>query len=116
MRRVVTAFLATILVALSGTSFSQQSKAGGSTTSDGATIATAIVLDESDDEAAIAAESAWLKEHYPGCNMVSQGLLMEKGRYYDVIEITTASNETVKTYFDITKSFEALKNIFGKPN
>ncbi len=41
---------------------------------------------------------------------------MEKGRYYDVIEITTASNETVKTYFDITKSFEALKNIFGKPN
>jgi hypothetical protein len=99
-----------------GVTVAQQSSSPASATSSGTTVAAAIVLSETDDGAAIKAEDSWLGQHYPGYIKVGQALLNQHGRFYDAIEITTASHETAKIYFDITKSQDALVNMFLKSN
>lgn len=108
MRYVMTVLLAAVLMALWGSGMARQANTG----SKGLTLDSAIVLDQTDDEAAIRAEDAWLVQHYPGCRKVGQALLNENGRFYDEIKIITASHESRKIYFDITKSQEALMNLF----
>ena len=116
MRNLLAVVVAAALVASCGASFAQSQVASASAASSGATIATAIVLTQTDDDAAIKAEDAWLGEHYPGYTKVGQALLNEHGHFYDAIEITTASHVTTKVYFDITKSQDALTNMFLKSN
>ena len=112
MRHLSTALLATIFALSCEASFAQQANALASSESTGTSIATAILIDESDDAEAIKAENAWLAQHFPGYAKDGQSLIDEHERHYDEIDITTASNEHKKVYFDITKSFDALTNLF----
>lgn len=108
MRCVVAVLLAAALMAPSGRTLARPVNTGPK----GLTPATAIVLEQTDDEAAIRAEDAWLVRHYPGCKKVGQALLNQNGRFYDAIRITTAAHESRTIYFDITRSQEALMNLF----
>ncbi len=84
----------------------------GRTAPDGLTIGTAIVIHVSDDAAAVKAEDVWLAQHYPGGRKLGQALLNSHGRFYDAIDITTASHQSKKIYFDITRSQHALIDMF----
>lgn len=116
MRYVLTISLAFTLAAFGGEGLAQGASPPDITKSSGTTVATAIVLSETDDDTAVKAEDAWLSQNYSGYKKVSQALLNPHGHYYDVIEITTASQETKKIYFDITKSQNALMDMFQKSN
>lgn len=108
--------VAAALVVLCSASVAQQPSAPASSASSGAAIASAVVLNETEDGAAIRAEDAWLGQHYPGYTKVGQALLNQHGRFYDAIEITTSAGAKTKVYFDITKSQDALTNMFLKSN
>ncbi|WP_350016252.1 hypothetical protein ABNK63_16585 [Rhodanobacter sp. IGA1.0] len=116
MRYFLTILLALALAVVGGEVFAQEASPPDITKSSGTTVATAIVLSETDDDAAIKAEDAWLGQHFPGYTKVSQALLNPHGHYYDAIEITTASQETKKIYFDITRSQNALIDMFKQSN
>jgi hypothetical protein len=109
-------FLAAALATPCVPGFAQQTSAPAGSESSGTTIATAVVLNETDDGAAIKAEDAWLAQRYPGYTKIGQALLNQHSHFYDAIDITTASHETKKVYFDITKSQDALTNMFLKSN
>jgi len=110
------AVTAAALIALCNGGHAQQPSAPASSASSGAAIASAIVIGETDDGAAIKAEDAWLAQHYPGYTKVGQALLNQHGHFYDAIDITTASGTKARIYFDITKSQDALTNMFLKSN
>lgn len=116
MRYLLEVAVAAALVAPCCAGFAQQPSALASSASSGSAIASAVVINETDDDAAIKAEDAWLGQHYPGYTKVGQALLNQHGRFYDSIEITTASGTKTKIYFDITKSQDALTNMFLKSN
>ena len=73
----------------------------------GTSFADAVVIAEKTETEGVAAEYAWLKVHYPGYQTLSQKLVYDGGKPYDIIEIKTANGDKEKVYFDIS-------NFFGK--
>jgi hypothetical protein len=63
-----------------------------------------VIKGAKDEEAGVAAESAWMEQKFPGFVKGTQALMNSGGKSYDRIEITT--REGKKTiYFDITDFF-----------
>jgi hypothetical protein len=72
---------------------------------DGSSIANAIPIKATNERAGVTAEYRWIGEHFPGYKRGTQALLHGNGRFYDSIEIVTASGKRRKIYFDITDFF-----------
>jgi hypothetical protein len=88
-----------------GTVKANKTSAGAEGT--GTSFTDAIIVDENTETAGVAAEYKWLKANYPGYSLISQSLVYNEGKPYDVMDIKTASGEEKKIYFDIS-------NFFGK--
>ena len=50
----------------------------------------------------VAAEYAYIREHFPGCRPTSQALLRDKDRSYDAIKLDGPNCATKDVLFDIT--------------
>jgi hypothetical protein len=74
---------------------------------DGSSVANAVVITASTEREGVSAEYHWIADRFPGYKRDKQALLHDNDRFYDEIDITTASGEPAKIYFDIT-------NFFGK--
>jgi hypothetical protein len=69
---------------------------------DGTSQQNTVIVNESVDSKGVAAEYAWLKQQYPGYQLVSQKVVYANdGHPYDRIEIKTAEGETKIAWFDI---------------
>ena len=65
--------------------------------------ATLIVLPGVQHETdGVAAEYAYIREHFPGCRPTSQALLRDKDRSYDAIKLDGPNCATKDVLFDIT--------------
>lgn len=107
-------FLFCLLLLLAITSCSTQKHTSGNSMqmssnseADGSSYEKAIVIKEKTETAGVHAEYAWIKEHYPGYQMVNQSLMNKDKKPYDVINIKTSSGQAKAIYFDIS-------NFFGK--
>ena len=69
---------------------------------DGSTCERAVVIKASDEKAGVAAEYAWLRNHFPGYRMGSQSVRGDNGRMYDVLDFMTRDSEAKSVCFDIT--------------
>lgn len=73
---------------------------------DGASMATAVVIDAANEADGVAAEYAWLRAHFPGAQVVNQSLLTPAGDHvYDAIEFTARDGTKHTVYFDISRFF-----------
>ena len=73
---------------------------------DGSSIEQAVVIrGVRNTEAGLAAETAWMRQRYPGANKTMQELADVGRKNYDVIGFTTAEGQTKSVYFDITDFF-----------
>lgn len=71
---------------------------------DGMSMDNAVKISGAKNETeGIAAEYAYLAKEYTGYKLISQSLINKKGKSYDVLEIRTKENKTVKVYFDISE-------------
>ena len=71
----------------------------------GSSIKNAIVIEATNETDGVRAEYVWLAKHYPGYKTNKQSLLQDNGKYYDLLNITTASGEEKDFYFDINSFF-----------
>jgi hypothetical protein len=71
----------------------------------GSSYETAVVIDKSNETEGIKAEYDWIKEHYPGSQVLEQSLNYYKDKPYDIIQITDQKGENKRIYFDISKFF-----------
>lgn len=69
---------------------------------DGSSFKRAVLIDKSTEIEGTKEEYEWLAEKYPGYTFVRQDLVPQLDKYYDVIEIKTASNVSRVVIFDIT--------------
>lgn len=74
-------------------------------TADGSSYEKAIFIDKSTETAGVDAEYVWLKENYPGYQMIKQSLVHHDGRSYDILKIKTKDGAEKDIYFDISKFF-----------
>jgi hypothetical protein len=72
---------------------------------DGATLDTAVVVEALDENVGVAALYGWIGQKYPGARAAGQTTVIQKGRFYDAIDIVTGSNERRTLYFDVTSFF-----------
>lgn len=108
--RILILFAAIVLSATSCSikKSNANSKSQTSTSSvEGSSIETAVIIDENTETKGIAAEYKWLQKHYPGYKKKSQSLLHKNGIPYDIITIKTANGKQKQIYFNIS-------NFFGK--
>lgn len=71
----------------------------------GSSIATAVVLPGVQNETdGVAAEYAYIRSHFPGCNPGTQALLSSNGHQYDSIQLS-GSGCIAAVFFDITAWF-----------
>lgn len=77
------------------------------TENDGSSFEKAIVIQETHETPGIDAEYAWIRNKYPGSHTNSQALVYNKNKPFDILHITTADNNKVDVYFDIS-------NFYGK--
>ncbi len=69
----------------------------------GSTFETAIVLPHIADELhGVAAEHAYIATHHPTWHVVSQALVAQNGRHYDLLGMTEPDGTKTTIYFDIT--------------
>lgn len=100
-------FLASMLAMALLTSCSSSKKTGQATTSatssskdkDGSSFEKAIVVPS------VAAEYAWLREHYPGYKRKGQSLTFKDKKPYDILTVELADGTERKFYFDISSFF-----------
>jgi len=74
-------------------------------TGEGSSFETAVVIQAESEDTGVAAEYAWLKQHYPGYRTRRQALASHKEKPYDLITIVTVSGEEKTVYFDISRFF-----------
>jgi len=72
---------------------------------DGSSLEQAIPILESTEAAGVAAERAWIAEHYPGARKLLGGLRADQGRHYDVVKLRLPDGAEKTLYFDITAYF-----------
>jgi hypothetical protein len=88
-------------VALSGAALAEISFGGG----DGTSPETAVVITGANGSSdGVPAEYDWITKHYPGAEVLGQGLMQKGDRFYDAITIRSGGKEQV-IYFDITEFF-----------
>ena len=103
MRFVIAMFL---LLALAGCRTMSSAPPAASAGGDGASMATAIAIDAANEADGVAAEYAWLSEHFPGAHVVNQSLLTPAGDHvYDALEFTARDGTKRTVYFDISRFF-----------
>lgn len=68
---------------------------------DGASAATAIIVIAPEELEGVLAEYSWLGQKYGGWKKLSQALVRDGGRSYDVFKISKGSDSKT-VYFDIT--------------
>lgn len=88
------------------TAFAQDAAPGAA--GDGGSIAHAIRIQAQNEPEGVDAEYRWIADRYPGYKRDKQALVHQGGRYYDVLDITTANGEQKTFYFDITGFFGKL--------
>lgn len=102
MSRCKSFFLASFLtLAVAGVGDAEVRFMGG----DGASAATAIIVIAPEELEGVLAEYSWLEQKYGGWKKVSQALVHDGGRSYDVFKISKDSDSKT-VYFDITSFFE----------
>ena len=104
MRRVLGVIAVMLLL---GCAAHKQPAATSNGERNGASIDSAIVVNEHSETMGVNAEYQWLAQHYPGYKLKGQELLFEKGKPYDLLEIYTSDGSDHKVYFDIS-------NFYGK--
>lgn len=72
---------------------------------DGSSLERAVPILESTEAAGVAAERAWLAEHYPGARKLLGGLQADQGQHYDVVKLRLPDGSETTVYFDITAYF-----------
>ncbi|MDD5359610.1 MAG: hypothetical protein PHI79_01360 [Sulfurovaceae bacterium] len=72
---------------------------------DGSHFENAIVIEAKNEMEGVRAEYVWLAKHYPGYKTNKQSLLQNNGKYYDLLNITTADGKQKDFYFDINSFF-----------
>lgn len=103
MRFVIAMFL---LLALAGCRTMSPAPSVASAGGDGTSMATAVVIDAANEADGVAAEYAWLSEHFPGAHVVNQSLLTPAGDHvYDALEFTARDGTKRTVYFDISRFF-----------
>jgi hypothetical protein len=106
MRFVIAVFLALALAACRTVSPSPAVAPAATIGGDGTSMATAVVIDAANEADGVAAEYAWLREHFPGAHGVNQSLLTPAGgRIYDALEFTARDGTKHTVYFDISRFF-----------
>ena len=76
-------------------------------TDDGLSYETAIVITESGEGKGVAAEYAWIRNHYTGYTIKKQALTSHNKKPFDVITLALSDGKDLPLYFDIS-------NFFGK--
>jgi len=74
---------------------------------DGSSYENAIVIEEKTETKGIDAEYEWIRNNYPNSKVNRQSLDFYKDKPYDIISISTETNENKDIYFNIS-------NFFGK--
>lgn len=72
---------------------------------DGSSYEKAVVIKEKNESKGVAAEYAWLREHYPGYKSKGQSLNHKDKKAYDIITIVTRDGDEKQVYFDISGFF-----------
>jgi hypothetical protein len=72
---------------------------------EGSSYETAVIIDKTNETEGVEAEYEWIREHFPGSQVLSQSLNFYKEKPYDILQVATAQSETVNIYFDISKYF-----------
>jgi len=72
---------------------------------DGTSLEQAVVVNAPTERVGIAALYGWIGRRYPGSTAAGQNTVIRNGRFYDAIDIVTASKERRTFYFDITQFF-----------
>src|SRR5262245_13070798 len=83
----------------------KESVTNTTSTQDGLSFETAVVVKEKQEGKGVNAEYKWLKEHYPGYRSEGQSLAWNKKTPYDVISIVLPDGKKLDVYFDISKFF-----------
>jgi len=99
-------FILIIAVAISSCSTSKK-VSSNSSTGEGLSYATAIVITEKTESTGVNAEYKWIKEHYTNYKIMGQSLNMNDKKPYDIITIKLSDGKELPLYFDIS-------NYFGK--
>ncbi|NJM82707.1 MAG: hypothetical protein HC844_09540 [Tabrizicola sp.] len=95
------ALAATLLLAAVPAAFAEIRYQGG----DGSTAETAIVILGAEGSSdGIQAEYDWLSRMRPEAEVISQALIQDEGRYYDVLTVRSGGKEE-QIHFDITEFF-----------
>jgi hypothetical protein len=76
---------------------------------DGSSYAEAVIVKAANEDDGVSAEYYWLAQRYPGCKRGQQSSIEQKGKMYDLLEITTAKGEKKTVYFDITDFYGKLE-------
>ena len=71
----------------------------------GATLATAIALPARTEKEGVDAEYAYVKKNFPGWTLGSDGLLADKGKEYDTLQLVGPNGAKKTVIFDITAWF-----------
>lgn len=106
MRFVIAMFLLLALAACRTVSPAPSAAPAMASGGDGASMATAVVIDADNEADGVSAEYAWLRAHFPGAQIVNQSLLTPSGDHvYDAIEFTARDGTKHTVYFDISRFF-----------
>ncbi len=68
----------------------------------GGDVEHAVVIPTSDGAEGVRTEYAWLAMRYPAAKRTAQALIVDAGKHYDVLSVTTAQGRDLTLYFDIT--------------
>lgn len=70
-----------------------------------ATLATAIALPARSEKEGVEAEYAYVQKNFPGWKLGSDGLLTDKGKEYDTLQLVGPNGAKKTVIFDITDWF-----------
>jgi hypothetical protein len=72
---------------------------------DGRSSSRAILVEADTEDVGVNTEYLWMAYHYPNRQIVSQSLVFEGGRVYDILEVAGRDGTSEDVYFDITSFY-----------
>ena len=72
---------------------------------DGTSLEQAVIVNAPSERIGVAALYGWIGRRYPSSTAAGQNTIIQNGRFYDAIDIVTATKERRTFYFDITQFF-----------
>ena len=72
---------------------------------DGTSLDQAVIVNAPSEQVGVAAVYGWIGRHYPNSTTAGQNTVIQKGRYFDAIDVVTGTKERRTFYFDITQFF-----------